>query len=103
MKEHFKNSKFLCETKAYLPVMFSPPRDGRQLTEPQPVVTHDMLIGDDSKASDDDDGDEEEMTADGPHRLNSGDYACDCDDDDDDDDVDDYDGRDQSPNDGNSG
>ncbi|GAV59784.1 RRM_1 domain-containing protein/RRM_2 domain-containing protein [Cephalotus follicularis] len=38
LKEHFKNSKFACEMDHYLPVVFSPPRDGRQLTEPQPIV-----------------------------------------------------------------
>ncbi|KAF5741120.1 protein terminal ear1-like [Tripterygium wilfordii] len=40
LKEHFKNSKFPCEMDHYLPVVFSPPRDGRQLTEPLPVVGH---------------------------------------------------------------
>lgn len=38
LKEHFKNSKFPCEMDHYLPVVFSPPRDGRQLTEPLPIV-----------------------------------------------------------------
>lgn len=38
LKEHFKNSKFPCEMDHYLPVVFSPARDGRQLTEPQPIV-----------------------------------------------------------------
>lgn len=37
LKEHFKNSKFPCEMDHYLPVVFSPPRDGRQLTEPLPI------------------------------------------------------------------
>ncbi|CBI16829.3 unnamed protein product, partial [Vitis vinifera] len=77
LKEHFKNSKFLCDTKTYLPVVFSPPRDGRQLTEPQPIVGNNKLIigiiTNDTKASDDnDDGDEWEMMMDGPHRLNNG-------------------------------
>lgn len=40
LKEHFKNSKFPCEMDHYLPVVFSPPRDGRQLTEPLPIVGH---------------------------------------------------------------
>ncbi|KAF8399824.1 hypothetical protein HHK36_015696 [Tetracentron sinense] len=40
LKEHFKNSKFACETDEYLPVVFNPPRDGKQVTEPQPVVGH---------------------------------------------------------------
>ncbi|KAK4264984.1 hypothetical protein QN277_026095 [Acacia crassicarpa] len=38
LKEHFKNSKFPCEIEHYLPVVFSPPRDGRQLTAPLPIV-----------------------------------------------------------------
>ena len=38
LKEHFKNSKFPCEAEEYLPVVFSPPRDGRHLTDPNPIV-----------------------------------------------------------------
>ncbi|KAK6922317.1 RNA recognition motif domain [Dillenia turbinata] len=38
LKEHFKNSKFPCEKEEYMPVVFSPPRDGRQLTDPHPIV-----------------------------------------------------------------
>lgn len=38
LKEHFKNSKFPCEMEHYLPVVFTPPRDGRELTEPLPLV-----------------------------------------------------------------
>ncbi|XP_010514256.1 PREDICTED: protein terminal ear1 homolog [Camelina sativa] len=34
LKEHFKSSKFPCEAELYLPVVFSPPRDGKQLPEP---------------------------------------------------------------------
>ncbi|KAF2292809.1 hypothetical protein GH714_029143 [Hevea brasiliensis] len=49
LKEHFKKSKFPCEMDHYLPVMFSPARDGRQLTEPQPIVgqkqQHPMILG----------------------------------------------------------
>ncbi|XP_050204465.1 protein terminal ear1 homolog [Mercurialis annua] len=40
LKEHFKNSKFPCEMDHYLPVIFAPPRDGKQLTDPQPVIGH---------------------------------------------------------------
>lgn len=83
--------------------MFSPPRDGRQLTEPQPIVGNNKLIigiiTNDTKASDDnDDGDEWEMMMDGPHRLNNGDHVRDCDDD-----VEDYNDHNQSPNDDDSG
>ncbi|CAO2172462.1 unnamed protein product [Urochloa humidicola] len=38
LKDHFKNSKFPCDSDEYLPVAFSPPRDGNQLTEPAPIV-----------------------------------------------------------------
>ncbi|KAF3535766.1 hypothetical protein F2Q69_00024471 [Brassica cretica] len=34
LKEHFKSAKFPCEAELYLPVVFTPPRDGKQLTEP---------------------------------------------------------------------
>ncbi|KAF8090656.1 hypothetical protein N665_0470s0021 [Sinapis alba] len=34
LKKHFKSAKFPCEAELYLPVVFSPPRDGKQLTEP---------------------------------------------------------------------
>ncbi|KAG5520744.1 hypothetical protein RHGRI_033356 [Rhododendron griersonianum] len=39
LKEHFRNSKFPGEADEYLPVVFSPPRDGgSQLTDPTPIV-----------------------------------------------------------------
>ncbi|KAL4348805.1 hypothetical protein GQ457_17G013820 [Hibiscus cannabinus] len=38
LKEHFRSSKFPCEADHYLPVIFAPPRDGKQLTEPVPIV-----------------------------------------------------------------
>ncbi|GMI75067.1 terminal EAR1-like 1 [Hibiscus trionum] len=38
LKEHFRNSKFPSEVDHYLPVVFSPPRDGNQLTEPLAIV-----------------------------------------------------------------
>ncbi|KAL2332718.1 hypothetical protein Fmac_013931 [Flemingia macrophylla] len=63
LKEHFKNSKFPCEMEHYLPVVFSPPRDGRELTEPLPIVgnkqNHAILITPVPSvvaASDDDEG-----------------------------------------------
>ncbi|XP_010556351.1 PREDICTED: protein terminal ear1 homolog [Tarenaya hassleriana] len=37
LKEHFKSSKFPGQAELYLPVFFSPPRDGRILTEPVPI------------------------------------------------------------------
>ncbi|TKY60212.1 terminal ear1 [Spatholobus suberectus] len=59
LKEHFKNSKFPYEIEQYLPVMFSPPRDGRQLTEPFPIVgqkhqTMILPIGPDREGASDD-------------------------------------------------
>ncbi|CAH8361053.1 unnamed protein product [Eruca vesicaria subsp. sativa] len=41
LKEHFKSSKFPCEAELYLPVIFSPPRDGKQLTEPVSIHIND--------------------------------------------------------------
>ncbi|URE14561.1 hypothetical protein MUK42_10860, partial [Musa troglodytarum] len=38
LKEHFRRSKFACDNEEYMPVVFSPPRDGSQLSEPVPVV-----------------------------------------------------------------
>ncbi|KAI8526965.1 hypothetical protein RHMOL_Rhmol12G0039700 [Rhododendron molle] len=38
LKEHFKNTKFPGGADEYLPVVFSPPRDGRQSTDPNPIV-----------------------------------------------------------------
>ncbi|KAL6562701.1 hypothetical protein OROGR_003708 [Orobanche gracilis] len=37
LREHFKNSKFPNEAEEYMPVVFSPPRDGRILSEPLPI------------------------------------------------------------------
>ncbi|XP_068664772.1 protein terminal ear1 homolog isoform X2 [Aristolochia californica] len=42
LKEHFRNSKFACDTDEFLPVVLSPPRDGKRLTEPVPVDCHSM-------------------------------------------------------------
>ncbi|KAK4429734.1 protein terminal ear1 [Sesamum alatum] len=38
LREHFKNSKFPGDAEEYMPVVFSPPRDGRTLTDPIPIV-----------------------------------------------------------------
>ncbi|XP_024995355.1 protein terminal ear1 homolog [Cynara cardunculus var. scolymus] len=43
LKEHFKNSRFPCEAEEYMPVVFEPPRDGRKLTEPTPIVGRSMV------------------------------------------------------------
>ncbi|ERN13685.1 protein terminal ear1 [Amborella trichopoda] len=40
LKEHFRNSKFACDIDEYLPVVFSPPRDGKSLTPPLPICGH---------------------------------------------------------------
>ncbi|CAF2090339.1 BnaA06g33110D [Brassica napus] len=41
LKEHFRSSRFPCEAELYLPVVFSPPRDGKQLTEPVSININD--------------------------------------------------------------
>ncbi|KAK9276806.1 hypothetical protein L1049_006342 [Liquidambar formosana] len=113
LKEHFKNSKFPSVTEEIFPVVFSPPRDGRQLTEPQPIFGHAIpppgttsssnnhpIIDFTSitKAGDEIDGGlyrpEEDGTLteaademDGPYRLENGAAVCIDDDNDDDDDV----------------
>ncbi|GER46233.1 protein terminal ear1 homolog, partial [Striga asiatica] len=38
LREHFKNSKFPGEAEEYMPVVFSPPRDGRILSKPVPIT-----------------------------------------------------------------
>ncbi|XP_057776827.1 protein terminal ear1-like [Salvia miltiorrhiza] len=38
LREHFKNSKFPSDAEEYMPVVFSPPRDGRMLTDPVPIT-----------------------------------------------------------------
>eukprot|EP01018_Ginkgo_biloba_P021231 Gb_33381 [translate_table: standard] len=37
-EEHFHNSRFACDTQKYLPVTFSPPRDGIQCTPPTVIA-----------------------------------------------------------------
>ncbi|RZS28776.1 hypothetical protein BHM03_00062416 [Ensete ventricosum] len=34
LMDHFRHSRFACHDDEYMPVVFSPPRDGRQLTDP---------------------------------------------------------------------
>ncbi|KAF7839871.1 protein terminal ear1-like [Senna tora] len=63
LKEHFKNSKFPCEMEHYLPVVFLPPRDGRQLTEPLPIVGQKQGVSN-SKADEDEIADGEERVED---------------------------------------
>ncbi|KAE9454683.1 hypothetical protein C3L33_13425, partial [Rhododendron williamsianum] len=43
LKEHFENSKFPGEADEYLPVVFSPPRDGRQSTDPTPIFARSSI------------------------------------------------------------
>ncbi|KAI3501828.1 hypothetical protein L1887_29854 [Cichorium endivia] len=51
LKEHFKNSRFPCEAEEYMPVVFDPPRDGRRLTEPLPVVGRSIVTSSDHDSS----------------------------------------------------
>ncbi|XP_023733725.1 protein terminal ear1 homolog [Lactuca sativa] len=51
LKEHFKNSRFPCETEDYMPVVFAPPRDGRRLTEPLPIVGRSIITLSDHESS----------------------------------------------------
>ncbi|XVE92283.1 hypothetical protein REPUB_Repub01dG0083500 [Reevesia pubescens] len=63
LKEHFRNSKFPCEMDHYLPVVFSPPRDGKQLTEPLPVVgqkQQPIISGTSAKANEEEKEDNED-------------------------------------------
>lgn len=69
LKEHFKNSKFPSEMDHYLPVVFSPPRDGKQLTEPQPIAglckpSH-MIRSTNSDATVDDEHDHDDLLLEG--------------------------------------
>ncbi|XP_022775851.1 protein terminal ear1-like [Durio zibethinus] len=57
LKEHFRNSKFPCEMDHYLPVVFVPPRDGKQLTEPLPIVGQKRPVAS-AKANDEEDDDD---------------------------------------------
>ncbi|KAK3223514.1 hypothetical protein Dsin_010539 [Dipteronia sinensis] len=100
LKEHFKNSKFPGEMDHYLPVVFTPPRDGRHhLTEPLPIVG----LAQNSHPNDlhDHDHDQDLDGADTVDNSNDSDYADPTNggdllvggggDDDDDDDDEDYD------------
>lgn len=44
LKDHFKNSRFACDNDEYLPVVFSPPRDGKHLVEPVTVGGRSSLL-----------------------------------------------------------
>ena len=50
LKEHFKNSKFPSEMDHYLPVVFTPPRDGKRLTNPLPIFGVQHKSGSNSSA-----------------------------------------------------
>ncbi|XP_004239491.2 protein terminal ear1 homolog isoform X1 [Solanum lycopersicum] len=52
LKDHFKNSKFPCEAEEYMPVIFSPPRDGKYLTEPNPIVGGGIINSSSSNSND---------------------------------------------------
>ncbi|GKB72830.1 protein JINGUBANG [Tanacetum coccineum] len=61
LKDHFKNSKFPRETKEYMPVTFTPPRDGQALTNPIQFTSSDdddgdSLLVEDAKSSSNDGG-----------------------------------------------
>ncbi|XP_061993085.1 protein terminal ear1 homolog [Rosa rugosa] len=51
LKEHFKNSKFPSEMDHYLPVVFTPPRDGKLLTDPLPIFGIQHKSGSNSSAA----------------------------------------------------
>lgn len=55
LKEHFKASKFPSDAEEYMPVMFSPPRDGRILSNPIPITSNSIISDKDHKNSGDDD------------------------------------------------
>lgn len=40
LEDHFRNSKFACDTDEYLPLVFSPPRNGEQLSTPVVMGGH---------------------------------------------------------------
>ncbi|XWS34687.1 hypothetical protein CRYUN_Cryun21dG0058800 [Craigia yunnanensis] len=68
LKEHFRNSKFPCEMDHYLPVVFSPPRDGKQPTEPLPIVGQKQLpiiSGPSAKANEEEDDDDDHSVVEG--------------------------------------
>ncbi|XWS63756.1 hypothetical protein CRYUN_Cryun06bG0129200 [Craigia yunnanensis] len=59
LKEHFRNSQFPCEMDHYLPVVFSPHRDGKQLTEPLAIVgqkQQSIISGSLAKSNEEDEG-----------------------------------------------
>ncbi|TYH84454.1 hypothetical protein ES332_D02G197300v1 [Gossypium tomentosum] len=72
LKEHFRNSKFPCEMEHYLPVVFSPPRDGKQLTEPLPIVGQKQQSPNSGPSAKDNEEDEDDYD----HYDHSGDESC---------------------------
>ncbi|EOY00718.1 hypothetical protein QUC31_014149 [Theobroma cacao] len=74
LKEHFRNSKFPCEMDHYLPVVFSPPRDGKQLTEPLPIVgqkqqQQSIISGPSANANEEEEEEEEDDDDDDDHSV----------------------------------
>ncbi|CAH9132013.1 unnamed protein product [Cuscuta epithymum] len=57
LKEHFKNSKFPRDAEEYMPVVFSPPRDGKTLTDPVPIVDCPVLTSPQNPSGSMDDND----------------------------------------------
>ncbi|KAI5078418.1 hypothetical protein GOP47_0006089 [Adiantum capillus-veneris] len=44
LEEHFKNSRFACDTEEYLPVLFVPPRNGTNQSQPRVAVGQQGLV-----------------------------------------------------------
>ncbi|MCO5563687.1 hypothetical protein L7F22_017334 [Adiantum nelumboides] len=44
LEEHFKNSRFACDTEEYLPVLFVPPRNGNNQSQPRVAVGQQGLV-----------------------------------------------------------
>lgn len=76
MKEHFKNSKFPCEADEYMPVIFTPPRDGKLLSEPNPIVGRGinsslLLSSSSAVASEEEEDDDNDILENGYNIINT--------------------------------